>query len=119
MKELICIICPNGCKITIDNDNKITGAQCKRGEQFAIDEMTCPKRTICSAVATIFEDYPVLPVKVSEEIPKDKIPELMKLIKNYKLTKRVDRGEILIPNLFGTSANLISTSSMLYTYDKN
>ncbi len=116
MKELICIVCPIGCKLQIDPSNIITGANCPRGEEFALEEITCPKRKICSTVATVFEDYPVLPVITSEEIPKDKIPELMKLISSYILTKRVNRGEVIISNLFGTSCNLVSTSSMLYTY---
>ncbi len=116
MKELICIVCPRGCKLQIDPYSEITGANCSRGEIFATEEINCPKRTVCSTVATIFKDYPVLPVRTSEEIAKEKIPELMRLINSYKLTKRVNRSEVLISNLFGTSCKLISTSSMLYTY---
>lgn len=114
--ELVCIVCPNSCKLIIENGVVVEGARCPRGKKFAEEEMTCPKRTVCSTVATVFEDYPVLPVRTSEEIPKDKIGDLMKLLYGFKLTRRVKRGEILIENLFDTGVNLISTSNMLYNY---
>ena len=33
MKELICIVCPRGCRLTVDenNDYAVTGNSCKRG----------------------------------------------------------------------------------------
>lgn len=118
MKELVCIVCPNSCKLQIADDGTVTGNKCPRGKKFAIEEMTCPKRTVCSTVATVFEDFPVLPVRTSEEIPKEKIPMLMKMLFDFKLDKRVNRGEILIKNLFDTGVDLISTSNMLYNYNK-
>lgn len=116
MKEMVCIVCPNSCKLTIADDGTVTGNKCPRGKKFAAEELTCPKRTVCSTVATVFEDCPVLPVRTSDEIPKEKIPELMRLLNSYKLEKRVNRGDILIENLFDTGVNLISTSNMLYNY---
>lgn len=116
MKELVCIVCPNSCKLVINDDNSVEGAKCPRGKKFAIEEMTCPKRTVCSTVATVFEDYPVLPVRTSEEIPKEKISELMQLLNGFKLEKRVGRGEVIIKDVLGTGVDLISTSNMLYNY---
>ncbi len=116
MKELVCIVCPNSCKLFIDDNNEVTGAKCPRGKKFAQEEMTCPKRTICTTVATVFEDYPVLSVRTSEEIPKEKIFELMKLVNEIKLDKRVNRGDVIIKNVLNTGVDLISTSNMLYNY---
>ena len=73
--ELVCIVCPRGCRINVEN-GVVSGNGCKRGEAFALSEMTCPMRTVCSTVATTFEDYPVLPVRTNGEIPKDKIQEI-------------------------------------------
>lgn len=116
MKELVCIVCPNGCKLTIDDDGNVFNANCPRGVRFATEEMTCPKRTVCSTVATVFPDFPVLPVRTSEEIPKENILELMGMISSICVDRRLQRGEVLISGLFGTSANLISTASMCYEY---
>lgn len=70
----------------------------------------------CTTVATVFDDYPVLPVRTETEIPKDKIPALMELVNNFTLKKRVARGEVVIENVLDTGVNLISTSNMLYDY---
>lgn len=116
MKELICIVCPNSCRLSIADDGTVTGNKCPRGKKFAEEEMTCPKRTVCSTVATVFDDFPVLPVRTSDEIPKERIPDLMAELNVFLLDRKVGRGEVLIKNLFGTGVDLISTSSMLYNY---
>ena len=45
-KELTCIVCPRGCRLTIDDNLNVTGNSCPRGAQYAKDEMTNPKRMI-------------------------------------------------------------------------
>ena len=67
MKQLVCIGCPRGCRLTIeemDGEFIVSGNSCPRGKAFAVSEMTMPKRTICSTVKTSFPDAPVLPVRV-------------------------------------------------------
>ena len=56
MKELVCIVCPNSCKLSISENGEVTGARCPRGKKFATEELTCPKRTVCTTVATVFDD---------------------------------------------------------------
>ena len=50
MKEFICIECPKGCRLTIDENLNVTGNTCLRGKQYAINEVTCPKRIVTSTV---------------------------------------------------------------------
>ena len=118
MRELVCIVCPNSCSLTVGDEGNVFNAGCNRGAQFAREEMTCPKRTVCSTVATVFSDIPVLPVRTSGEIPKEKIWELMEIINGICLDRRVGRGEALISDLFGTGVDLISTSDMRYRYNE-
>ena len=94
MKELVCIVCPRGCTMTLEGegkDVKVSGNSCKRGAEFAVSEMTEPKRTICTTVRTAFPDVPVLPVRVSKEIPKDKIFDVMAQINKVTVKERVKR----------------------------
>ena len=73
MKEFVCITCPNSCRMQAELENgqwKVTGNKCKRGQQFAESEMTCPKRTFSTTVKTAWDSVPVIPVRVSREIPK-------------------------------------------------
>lgn len=109
--ELVCIVCPNSCKMNND-DGVITGFKCPRGKKFFEDELTCPKRTVCTTVATSFADMPVLPCRTSADIPKDRIFELMDLVKTLRVDRRLGRGEIIVKNVLGTGVDLISTADM-------
>ena len=116
-RELICIGCPMGCPLTVTLDGgavvTVQGNTCPRGREFAISEMTAPKRTICSTVRTAFPDAPVLPVRVSADIPKDRIFDVMDAIRTVTVTERIGRGDVVIPNVLGLGVDVIATSSLL------
>ena len=116
MKELVCINCPRSCRITIDDSGAelvITGNTCKRGYDFADAEKTDPKRTICSTVRTVFSDVPVLPVRVSQEIPKNRIFDVMREIDRVTVSGPVGRGEAVIEDVLGLGVDVIATSNIL------
>lgn len=118
MKELVCIVCPRGCTMKIEGEGEnitVTGNTCKRGEAFALSEMTEPKRTICSTVKTSFKEVPVLPVRVSSDVPKDKIFDVMSEINKVTVTEKIDRGEPVIKNVLGLNVDVIATSNILKT----
>ncbi|MEG1646161.1 MAG: DUF1667 domain-containing protein [Clostridia bacterium] len=112
---MICIECPNGCHLsyeTIDGEIIVKGNKCKRGENFLKEELTCPKRTICSTVATTFKDFPVLPVRTSAVIPKEKIFDVMAQLNNALVEKRLKRGDVVIKNVLNTGVDIIATTNM-------
>lgn len=116
MKELVCIVCPRGCTMKIEeteNGIAVSGNTCKRGETFAKSEMTNPMRTICTTVATVFPDAPVIPVRVSSDIPKDRIFDVMKEINSVTVRERISRGDKVIQNVLGLGVDVIATSDIL------
>lgn len=116
MKEFNCIGCPRGCLLRVEEENgefTVSGNSCENGRKFAISEMTEPKRTICSTVKTVFADVPVLPVRVSADIPKDKIFDVMREINSVTLDKRISGGDAVIENVLGLGVDVISTSNVL------
>ena len=116
MKQLVCIGCPRGCRLAVEENRGefiVTGNTCPRGKAFAISEMTEPKRTICSTVKTVFPGCPVLPVRVSDDIPKDRIFDVMREINAVVLTERIGRGDVIIENVLGLGVDVISTSDLL------
>ena len=116
LKTLTCIVCPNGCTLTVDTSDgsfKVSGNKCPRGASFATAELTCPMRTICSTVRTVFKEAPVVPVRVSKEIPKDKIFDVMNEINKVTVDKRLGTGDIVIPDVLGLGADIIITSDLL------
>ncbi len=116
MRELVCIVCPKGCTMKIeekDGEISVTGNSCKRGASFAVSEMTEPKRTVCTTVRTVFKDTPVIPVRVSAEIPKDRIFDVMREINAVTLSSPVGRNDVIIKNVLGLGADVIATSGVL------
>lgn len=116
MKELVCIVCPRGCTMNIeekDGEYLVSGNFCKRGEAFAKSEMTNPMRTICTTVATSFEETPVIPVRVSSDIPKSRIFDVMNEINKVIVTELVRRGDVIIPDILGLGVDVIATSDMM------
>ena len=116
MRELVCIVCPKGCTMKIeekDGEISVTGNSCKRGASFAVSEMTEPKRTVCTTVRTVFQDAPVIPVRVSAEIPKDRIFDVMREINAVTLSSPVGRNDVIIKNVLGLGADVIATSGIL------
>lgn len=114
MKEMICIVCPNGCHLKIDaskEEIKVTDNLCPRGEAFARTEMTCPMRTISSTVKTTSSLQPVVSVKVSQEIPKSKIFDVMDQIQSVVLDHDLDVGQPVIQNVCDLGVDVILTTS--------
>lgn len=116
IKEFSCIVCPRSCNLRVEEENGeivVTGNTCIRGHDFAVSEMTCPKRSLCSMVKTAFADVPVLPVKLSCDIPKDRIFDAMQEIRTLVVTERIGRGAVIVENLLGLGADLVATSDVL------
>ena len=119
MKEFNCIGCPRGCLLRVEEENgefTVSGNSCENGRKFAVSEMTEPKRTICSTVKTVFADVPVLPVRVSADIPKDRIFDVMREINSVTVDKRISGGDAVIENVLGLGVDVISTSNVLNEY---
>ncbi|HEX2925635.1 MAG TPA: DUF1667 domain-containing protein [Ruminiclostridium sp.] len=113
-REIVCIICPNGCRmnVTFDENNKVNlveNASCKKGEDYAMNEIQCPKRSITSTVGVMNGRLPLVSVRTDKPIPKEKIPEAMAEIRKVKLNAPVKFHQIIIKDLLGTGANLVST----------
>lgn len=96
-----------------DGSFEVTGNTCKRGRDFAITEQTMPMRTICSTAATSFPETPVIPVRVSSDIPKEKIFDVMKEINSTVVSERLGRGDTVIENVLGLGVDVIATSDIL------
>ncbi len=115
--ELTCIVCPRGCSIKAEKNGDgtfdISGNTCRRGYDFAVSELTAPKRTICSTVKTAFPECPVVPVRVASDIPKELIFAVMEEINAVTVKERLGRGDAVIKNVAQTGVDVIITSDIL------
>lgn len=118
--EMVCIVCPNGCRLTVEQSEGkviVEGNKCKRGETFAVNEITNPTRSVTTSVVTTVKGYPVVSVKTDGEIPKEKIFELVELCKSITITQALPIGTVIAKNLFDTGVNLITTKQMEDTHE--
>lgn len=113
MQRLTCIICPNGCLLTIDEKGEVSGNICKRGESFAKEEITNPKRSLTSTCKTIYKDIPVIAVRSDGLLPKDLIKDAIKEINKLVIDKPLPIGEVVIKNILNTNVNIILSSNAL------
>ncbi len=112
-RELTCIGCPMGCAITVTLEKgeirEITGQTCKQGERYARKEVTNPTRIVTSTLRVRGGCMPVVPVKTSMDIPKERIFACMEAMKGLEVAAPIRLGEVLLPRIAGTEADLIAT----------
>ena len=104
-RELVCIICPRGCRLTVEGEGTnltVTGNACPKGKQYAIDECTNPVRTVTSIVRVSNRVDTMVSVKTAAPIPKEKIFEVMGLIRAAKVEAPITSGTVILEGVFGT-----------------
>lgn len=114
MKELICIVCPKGCHLKVDEQNgyAVTGNGCPKGAAYGKEELVNPTRVVTSTVCVENAIYPRCPVKTDAPIPKALIFEAMRLLDGICLTSPVRVGDVVIANVLGTGINFVATKNM-------
>lgn len=114
MKELICIVCPKGCHLQVDEKNgfAVTGNACPRGAEYGKAELTNPTRVVTSTVAVTGAAHARCPVKTSGAIPKRLIFEAMAALDGLTLAAPVALGQVVVPDVCGTGADFVATRAL-------
>lgn len=115
MRELTCIVCPNGCNLQVNQDVdpwNIVGNLCPRGIEFVRKELTNPTRTVCSTARTSFAAARRLPVRTQGEVPLASVREVMSEISHLVVDREVRTGDTLIENAAGTGVAVIATADL-------
>ena len=115
-KKITCIICPIGCKINVKTDGSfceiLSGNKCKRGVEYARYETLDPKRMLTTSVLVNNGDWPLVSVKSSKPVPKDKIFSILKEIQKTKIDAPITMGQIIINNVANTGINIVATKTV-------
>ena len=114
-RSIICINCPLGCPLTVGiEDGKVvsvSGNTCKRGETYAVKEITNPSRTVTSTVKVVGGERPVVAVRTKTDIPKEKIFACMEAINAAAITAPVKIGDVVIADVCGTGVDVVATAN--------
>lgn len=111
MKNLICIVCPRGCRLTVDEENGciVTGNQCPRGEEYGKNEILNPVRTLTTTVRIESKSMKLCPVRTEKPIPKAKMFEAVRILNSVSLKAPVKTGDIALKDILNTGADVIVT----------
>lgn len=114
MKELVCIVCPKGCRLHVDEQNgyAVTGNDCARGEAYGKKELINPTRVITSTVRIEGAHDRRLPVKTDAEIPKNAIFDAMQILNEVIVQAPIQLGEVVASNILGLGVNFVATRDM-------
>lgn len=116
IREFTCIVCPNGCEITVQAENgeirSTEGAVCPKGEAYVSQELTDPRRCIATSVLVKGGELPLASVRLTKPIPKARIFDAMEAIKTVVLTAPVEAGTVVIHQILGFDSDVIVTRSV-------
>ena len=114
--NLICIGCPLGCPLTVEMEGNevksVAGNTCPRGDAYAKKELTNPTRIVTSTVRVAGGRLAMVSVKTESDIPKDKIFECVKALKDIEVKAPVKIGDVIVENVAGTGVNIIATKNV-------
>ena len=114
MTDVICIVCPKGCHLRVDeeHDFAVTGNLCPRGVTYGRDELKNPVRFVTSTVKITGAALRRCPVRTKAAIPKGLIFEAIRLLDNVELCAPVAEGAIVVPDICGTGIPWVTTRDM-------
>ncbi len=115
-KTLRCIVCPTGCEIHVKNVNGeliVEGHTCKRGEEYAKNEFVAPKRILTSTMRVKNGLLPLIPIRTSEPVLKEKLNEILKEIALKTVEAPINLGDILIENVLDLGVNIIASRDLI------
>ena len=114
MKELICIVCPNGCHLRVDEENhyQVTGNACPRGEEYGRAELLHPVRVLTGTVKIHSRTAARCPVKTKGPIPKEKILDAARALGSVNLQAPVHAGDVVLADVCGTGVDVVATRSL-------
>lgn len=116
VKNLTCINCPMGCPLTIEMEGEqviqVSGNTCKRGEIYARKEVTNPTRIVTTTVKVANGTSDMVSVKTKEDIPKGKIFDCVKALKNMQVEAPVHIGDVIADNIAETGVDIVATRNI-------
>lgn len=108
-----CVTCPIGCSITVESDGKdiksIEGAQCKRGVEYAKNEVIAPVRILTSIVKVDGAAVPLVAVRSNRPVPKESMFQCMDEIRKVVMPVPVHVGDVIVADICGTGCDIVAT----------
>lgn len=119
MRELTCIVCPLGCRLTVAEESSgaisVAGNRCPRGAVYAEEEIRSPKRVVtatCRLAAAGNGPTRRVPVRGSAPCPKEYVDQLLADLYALRVSAPVARGSVLVSNWRGLGIDVVATRTV-------
>lgn len=123
LRTFTCIMCPRGCSLEAlvepaDSSQesfiirRITGNACPKGEEYVRQEIENPMRNIATSILVDGGDLPLASVRLTAPVPKGRIFDVMKEIRQVRRPAPVHEGEVVIADVLGLGVNVIVTKTV-------
>ena len=132
LRTFTCIMCPRGCDLEAvvepakGQDNRgregsqecglqilqITGNACPKGEQYVRQEIENPMRNIATSILVEGGELPLASVRLTGPVPKGRIFDVMKEIRQVRRPAPVTEGQVVIPDVLGLGVDVIVTKTV-------
>jgi CxxC motif-containing protein len=115
-REITCIVCPIGCKILVRSDGTavetLKGNKCNKGVDYARNEVFDPRRLLTTSLLVKHGEWPLVSVKSSQPVPKEKIFSLLKELRTTTIEAPVKSGQILVKNAANMGIDILATKTV-------
>lgn len=114
--NLTCIGCPMGCPLVVEMEDgkvlNVTGNTCPRGAAYGRKEVTDPTRIVTSTVRVRGGTLAMVSCKTRTDIPKGKIFDVARALKDVEVDAPVTIGQVLLENVADTGVEVIATKNV-------
>lgn len=107
-KTITCIMCPNGCEINYD----LKGGMCGKGPEYVKNEILNPKRTLTSSVKVLGGVLPLVSVKTTGSLPKEKLTDAMEQLARLNIEAPVTLGQVICEDFMEAGVDLVATKAV-------
>jgi CxxC motif-containing protein len=115
-RRLSCIVCPMSCTIDVEmldgNITGISGFTCPKGEEYAREEVTAPKRMLTTTIRIKHGGLPLLPVVSKAALPKDKIRACARYLSAIEVEAPVAEGDVVCPDILGLGVDIVAARDL-------
>jgi CxxC motif-containing protein len=115
-KNLICVTCPMGCTLEVTHDGdtvvEVAGNVCKRGRDYAQEELTDPRRMVATTVRVRGGIHPLVPVSTDAPFPKPRIADLLASLRQVELKAPVSLGQVVLENVLDSGVSVLASRDL-------
>lgn len=117
ISHYLCIGCPLGCRLDVEEDNshdivEVRGWSCKKGERYGREEHTDPRRMVTTTVRISGASLARLPVKTSESVPKGEVQAVCEALRSLSVEGPVTMGDVIAADVAGTGVDVVAARNL-------